>query len=83
MPEEQQIRIKHGFQDHAVPWGLTVEGYRQQFGPMLRIPAGAVGYSGNVQLDDKFRPEPDTVLEFARKSGEKGSISPGQRKKVF
>lgn len=72
MPNEGLIKIKSGFHDHDVEAGKTVRQYREEYGPMFRIPADAKGYSGNQMLADDHVCQAGMTLEFVKKSGEKG-----------
>lgn len=66
------ITIKSGVHQHKVPSNMTVGQIREKYGTLFKIPEGAKGYSGTNQLSDDQTLPAGSVLEFVKKSGEKG-----------
>jgi hypothetical protein len=69
-----KVTIKSGVHVHEVPQGMSVADLRREYGPLFRIPEDAGGYSGTTRLDDNTVPAAGAVIEFVKKSGEKGNI---------
>lgn len=67
-----KVTIKHGVHTHEVKPGMSIGQLRKEYGPLFRIPDEAKGYSGTNQLSDDTIAEAGMVIEFVRKSGEKG-----------
>lgn len=67
-----KVTIKSGVHVHEVPQGMSVADLRREYGPLFRIPEDAGGYSGTQRLDDNSVPTAGSVIEFVKKSGEKG-----------
>ncbi len=67
-----QVTIKSGVHVHKVPAGSTIGDLRREYGPLFRIPEDAGGYSGTQRLDDNAVATDGMVIEFVKKSGEKG-----------
>lgn len=73
---KKTITVRYGTAQREVPVGSTIGDLRKKFGPMFNIPEGAKAFSGSQEFsDDTVLQGTDggsQVLEFIRKSGEKG-----------
>lgn len=72
----KKVTVRHGISDREIPVGATVGEVREKYSTYLNIPAGAKAYIGNRELNDNdviTDDMGDQILEFMKKSGEKGS----------
>lgn len=68
----KKVVLRNGIAEKSVESGMTVKQYREQYGEFLSIPKDAKAFSGNRELSDDEVVSDAGVLEFVRKSGEKG-----------
>lgn len=71
------IIIKSGVSEEEVPAGKMVKQYRVEYGPLLRLQNDAKGFVGTRELSDDDVVDAGTILEFIKKSGEKGTGEQG------